>query len=292
MAGKGPSLVLNEVEGVVQAIINQAKMTKSRNVYLSHDDLALLMIGDAEWKNGGPDESKNIDQRKNRIRWIMNDDLVGQGIRPAYRKSGYDFVIDPSVAIDMTVEELKMVYEQHEKCKTFTPYDTPFIAPPHFPSLLNSLRCGLNPVQVGPKGSGKSRCFEEAGAILGIPQMRITLGSVHDPADLIGTKEVFNDDGVPVTRLVPGLATEAIMKGWMLILDEFDCVQPQVATSLNMLLEGNTKVACMTEKGIVTIDRHPNSRIVASANTWGRRDAVCRGRVGEQSHMGPVCSCV
>src|ERR1035437_9749539 len=276
MADKIPNLNPEEVDNVFNLILDRARNQGRREVFIEHEDLAPLLTGDTDWSNSVSKldtvaNKKDIARRNNRVKTKMVRKLAEKGIVDIkFHENGYNFIIDKDIKIESIVNTVsESTFEEHKAIETFTNYDTPFHPPHHFPDLLMSIRRGLSPLQVGPKGCGKSRSFEEAAAILGLPHIRIALGQVHDPADLIGTKEIVEENGVPVTKFQPGLITEALKKGWMVILDELDSVQAQVALALNMVLENKSRIACMTERGIEYVDRHPNARIVASANTWG-----------------------
>jgi hypothetical protein len=269
----GPSLKTGELQGVYDFVLNKAKLAGARQITITHDDLAPLMIGDDAWQNkAGSDLIEATKRRNNRIRFKMGRRLAEMGVESHFNENGYTFVINESIPIEMTTEESVKVYEESKQVKTYTPYDTPFYPPKNFPNLLKALKLGMNCLLVGGKGSGKSRSFEEAGALLGIEQIRIAMGMVNDPADLIGTKEIVEENGASVTKFIPGLLTQAIMDGKMVILDEIDSVQPQVTLALNLVLENKSQVCCLTERGVVVVERHPNARICATGNTWGYGD--------------------
>lgn len=248
----------NEVENLAQFIIDQARNQNSVIVTIKHEILKPLLV----------------DQEEDRIRIKLNRKLIQQGITiQNYNNDGYTFKIGETVMpLNQEQTYQQTTYQKKDIVKTLTGYKTPFYPPPFFPDLVAALRNGLGPILVGPTGCGKSRCLEEAGAILGLKQIRIPLGIINDPSDLIGTKEIVNDNGVTITKFIPGPFTQAAMEGQMVILDEFDSVHPQVSLALHMALESDTKIICLTEHGKEEVERHPNTRICATANTWGYGD--------------------
>ena len=275
----GPSVVAGEVEGIFNFIMKQAKFLRSRKITLSHEELAPFLIGDTTWKvDINPEQvKKSIERRKNRIRYKITRKLVEMGlenVRFINQGSGYEFTISPSVVLDIDHQETTQTYEELKKTNTFSEFFTPFKAPHYFPDLVTAMKRRRRILLIGPKGCGKDRSLEEAAAFLGLEQQRIALGQINDPSDLFGTKEVGVDKetGSPVTKYVHGLFTEAAVSGKVLILDELDSVQAQVALALNMALECQGKIHCPTENGTVWITPHENFIVCATANTWGYGD--------------------
>jgi len=269
MAGQGPAVQLGEAEGVIDFIIKRAKQIQSRDFVGDPDksgngirieELAPLFFG-------APDSGHHM----NRIRYKMRDEFRKAKITFRCRGSYYEFNLDPSINIDISAER-KAKRKKIIKKKTSTKFDEEFIAPPWFSDLLDTLEYGDKPILVGPQGCGKSRALEEAFAHLGRDIFRIALGEYRDPADLIGTKEIVDVDGVSTTKLVGGPLTEAMEKGCGVIMDELDICPPALLAALNKIMERGVEMVLPTEKGVVKFRPHENTLIAATANTWGYGD--------------------
>lgn len=207
----------------------------------------------------------------NRIRHEMFDEFRTAKILPRWRSGNYEFTLDESINIDI-VKEIEIERSKIVSKETSTNFQEEFIPPAWFRDLLDVLECGDKPILVGPQGCGKSRALEQAMAFLGRKVFRIALGEYRDPADLIGTKEIVEENGVPVTKLVGGLLTEAMENGYGIILDEYDMVAPGMVAALNKIMESGASMVLPTEKGTITFHQHPDTLIAATANTWGYGD--------------------
>jgi hypothetical protein len=260
MAGQGPSLKPGEAENVIEFIIKRAKQLQKREFSIEMDELKPLLVG-------AMDEGHYI----NRIRWKMKDQFRKAKIKSRCRGNSYEFELSPNIDIDIAAEKKNRRANIDVK-KTSTNFDEPFIAPPWFPDLLDSLDLGDKPILIGPAGCGKSRTLEEAFARLGREIYRIALGEYRDPADLIGTKEIVNENGVPTTKLVGGLLTEAMEKGCGVILDEYDMCSPGMVSALNKVMESGIEMLLPTENGSFKFRPHKDTLIAATANTWGYGD--------------------
>ncbi len=264
MASQGPALQPGEVEGVINFVIDTAKHLQTRKFEIPLADLKPLLIG-------AQDEGHYL----NRIRWKMRDQFRKANIKQRCLGDKYEFELDQSIEIDLAADrEAKRAKRNanRQKTKTSTDWKEPYIAPPWFSDLLDVLEMGNRPILIGPKGCGKSRALEEAMSRMGLEVWRVALGEYRDIADLIGTKEIVERNGVPVTELVGGLLTEALKKGKGVILDEYDAIAPTMGAALNKIMEIGTTVVLPTEKGTVEFTPHENSRIAATSNTWGYGD--------------------
>jgi midasin (ATPase involved in ribosome maturation) len=67
--------------------------------------------------------------------------------------------------------------------------------------------------------------------------------------------------GGALLSFVPGVLTDAYVKGYVLILDEFDLATPRVLTCLLAALDHNT-----IEAGGTSYHRHPNFRLIVTLN--------------------------
>lgn len=263
MSSSGPALVKGEVEGIVDLIIKRAKAIQRRNLFISMSDL--------NPKLHGPDHEQKI----NRIRWKMAKDLKKAGILIEFKGNGYKFTIDKSIDIEKTIPTLDDIkpIEGKKQVQTQTKWVTTYIPPPWFYDVYEQVKLGRTPLFVGPKGCGKSRAAEEILTKMGLKTIRIAMGEIKDPVDLIGTKEVVNDNGVPTTKFVGGLITEANEKGWGVVLDEVDSVPSSVGLVLNKILEEGSTLTLLTEHGVEEMGKHKNFRVIATANTWGTGDS-------------------
>jgi midasin (ATPase involved in ribosome maturation) len=79
-------------------------------------------------------------------------------------------------------------------------------------------------------------------------------------ADLLGRKMLHRSGGA-LLSFVPGVLTDAYVKGYVLILDGFDLATPRVLTCILAALDHNT-----IEAGGRSYQRHPNFRFIATLN--------------------------
>jgi len=258
MASQGPALISGEAQGVIDYVIKRAKQLQSRKFEIPIADLKPLLIG-------AVDEGHYL----NRIRLKMRNQFRDVKIRQKRKGDAYEFELDPS--IDINLATIRPIMDR-QRVDTFTKFKEPFIAPQWFSDLVDALNFGCKPIIVGPQGCGKSRIAEEAMAELGRKMYRIALGEYRDPVDLIGTKEIVNEDGVPVTKLVGGILIDAMKNGWGIILDEYDMMAPQMLSALNRIMESGAQMLLPTEDGIVEFEPHPDTLIMATSNTWGFGD--------------------
>jgi hypothetical protein len=261
MAATGPALKPDEAKGVIDFIIKRAKQTQQRNLTISIEELKPFLIG-----------ANKEEDYANRIRWKMRDHFRKEKIKFKFNGDSYDFELDPIISISQKQDINSLSTNQKPPINTSTNYDEEYMPPPWFGDLLACLKNGNRPILIGPKGSGKSRACEEAMAILGRETMRIALGEIRDITDLIGTKEIVEENGVPVTKLIGGMLTEAMQSGKGVILDEFDMQAPGILSGVNKILETGVEIVLHTEHGPVKFRPHPDSLITATANTWGYGD--------------------
>jgi len=263
MAPLGPPLESGEAEKIIQFIIETAIEQKSRDITIPINDLAKHF-------------SSSVVERShvtNRIRWQMDSLLRDAGIVSSLKGApGYNFILDNSIEIDFAPQAKIERHESRKKVSTFTDFEIPFLPPTYFNTLISVLEAGDRPILIGPKGCGKSRSLEEAFACRGIRAIRIALGEINDPTKLTGNKEIINEDGVPVTKLIGGLVREAAESGTAVIFDELDSASPNVGLALNRILESNTKLVLDTEHGTEIMTPKKGYALAATANTWGYGD--------------------
>jgi cobaltochelatase CobS len=119
---------------------------------------------------------------------------------------------------------------------------------------------------VGPTGSGKTSIAEQVAARLNRGFYRINFDGDITRADLVGqwVLTVKNE-----MHFQYGILPKAMREGAVLVLDEWDCVNPSVGMVLQSMIEG--KPLTITETGEV-IEPHPDFRLIATANTVGQGD--------------------
>jgi hypothetical protein len=270
----GPSLIKNEVENLIDFVIKEARLHRSREIFIEHDRLAELMVGDVQWKTvlaNKNENTDNINRRKNRIRYKMLQKLSEAGITAKFQNldSGYSFILADSIELSVT-KELEII---HGNGETSTNYVIPYIPHHNFPDLCRQVRRGNSPLLIGDKGCGKSRACEEIARFLGMRAWRVAMGSATEPAELFGFIQIKEEKGVPVSKFTPGLLTVAMQEGYLLIMDEIDALPAHLGLHLHKFLEEGASVHVYTEQGPVEIKKHPNFRIIASANTFGEGDS-------------------
>jgi len=270
MSAKGPDLAPGEAQAVIEYVINYAKQMKSRKITIDLNLLSPLFFG-------CPDPKFHM----NRIRWNMAKEFLEAKIANKCLATKYEFTLDSSIDIDETPTEtiapLKKNKETNpimQEFKTSTTFFGQFIPPKWFPDLIYALQKGKKPIITGPHGCGKTRILEEAFRFMGRKIRRISLSTVLDPSELIGTREVINDNGVPVTKFVGGALTTAMQEGAGIILDEYDLCPPTTLTFLNTLIEHGVEIALQTEIGEINFRPHPNTLIAGAGNTRGRGDST------------------
>ncbi|MBL8481006.1 MAG: AAA family ATPase [Rhodocyclaceae bacterium] len=123
----------------------------------------------------------------------------------------------------------------------------------------------------GPHGSGKSSHIEQVAARLNWPCVRINLDGHVTRADLIGRDMVVLEDGLQVTRFVPGMLVWALERPVALVFDEYDAGRPDVMFVIQRLLETNGRLTLLDQNRVIT--PHPAFRLFATANTAGQGDA-------------------
>mgnify|MGYP005839286851 CR=1 FL=1 len=269
-----------EIDNVTSYIKNKMKKIGRNSITVDKEKI-LNIVADDEWKNNPDKEDKLKERAFNRIRFYMLNELNKNGIEVEYKGDQYIFSKekenenkdnDDNEDNDNDDNNDDDTITDKEPIKTFSNFNNEYVPHRQLEDVLKAIKYNERPLLVGPKGTGKSRLLEEVAAKLGLQHIRIALGQVSDPADLIGTKEIVEQNGVSITKYVHGLLTEAAVKGHMVILDEIDSVQPQVGLALHAVFESTNKIVCPTEKGAEVINVHPEFRIAATANTWGYGD--------------------
>lgn len=125
----------------------------------------------------------------------------------------------------------------------------------------------------GPTGSGKSSLIEQVAARINYPVMRVNHHKDMYSYDIVGQKKIENGE----TAFEYGPAATAMRQPMILIMDEWDATNPEVALLYQSLLErkydgsrlGNL---VLTANGGERLESDPMFRIVATSNTTGLGD--------------------
>jgi hypothetical protein len=140
------------------------------------------------------------------------------------------------------------------------------IAHESFPRLLSWLAIGMNdaeiprinPMLVGPPGTGKTHAAHAAATALKLEFYTISVGAQTTKSDLLGFVDAQG-------RIVRTQLREAYEHGGVFLLDEIDAGNANVLTILNAALANG--ICPFPDKQII---KHENFRCVAAANTYGR----------------------
>lgn len=125
----------------------------------------------------------------------------------------------------------------------------------------------------GPTGSGKSSCVEQIAARINYPVMRVNHHKDMYSYDIVGQKKI--EDGQ--TAFEYGPAPVAMRQPMILIMDEWDATNPEVALLYQSLLERKSDGSrlgnlVLTANGGERIESDPFFRIIATSNTTGLGD--------------------
>lgn len=126
---------------------------------------------------------------------------------------------------------------------------------------------GNNVYISGPSGTGKTQLLLNVADKLNWPVTRIDCDSHMTRSSLIGAWTVRNKE----TVFQHGALALAMMKGHILLLNEYDTINPMVANILKPVLDRKPTLVIL-ENGAEVIHAHPDFRVVATANTWARGD--------------------
>ena len=120
----------------------------------------------------------------------------------------------------------------------------------------------------GESGCGKSEFWQQIAARLRMPFIRVNLDTGVVRSDLIGRTALKpGPQGMPTTEFVEGILVRALKMPCILLLDEFDCGDPEIMPVLQPVLEG--RGVRILEDGGRLVNPNPWCRIAITANTNG-----------------------
>ena len=118
----------------------------------------------------------------------------------------------------------------------------------------------------GPAGAGKTSLVKQIAARLRYPVFEVTGHGRLEFADLAGHLTLRNGN----MTYEDGPLTLAMRYGGLLLFNELDLTNPDVAAGLNGILDGSP--LCLCENGGELVTPHPMFRFCATANTNGSTD--------------------
>lgn len=137
--------------------------------------------------------------------------------------------------------------------------------------LVAAIIDGDKVLMSGPTGSGKSSLVKFVCAKMGLPFIRVNMSADVESSQLFGTLTL--KDGATVFE--DGPITEAVRKGAVLLIDEWELMPPEISMGLQNLLEDGGFLYLKEMPGKSEdkmLHPHPNFRIVCAGNTLGQGD--------------------
>jgi len=132
----------------------------------------------------------------------------------------------------------------------------PELAHYKFPSMAGCVKAGVNPMLVGPAGSGKTTAAKQLADSLGLPfYFSGAMSGLHQLNGFIDANGVYHDTQT----------YKAFKDGGVLLLDELDAGHPEVLVGTNMLVENG-----MHDFPVGRINKHKDFIVICAANTFGR----------------------
>lgn len=164
------------------------------------------------------------------------------------------------------------VYEWDEP-NPYVPVEDPDYIPDleAISAVVAGIRGDYNTWIHGPTGCGKDSAINYVGARLNMPVVNISFDADISRAELIGRDKLSEGpNGSTISELIEGLLPFALRHPCLLVLDEIDFVREDVAYVMQTTLNEN-KLTILEDGGRI-VHRHPQCRIIATANTNGTTD--------------------
>jgi len=117
----------------------------------------------------------------------------------------------------------------------------------------------------GHAGIGKSTIFEQIAARVTHPIVCFSLDNEVAVSDFLGKYIAQGGEMI----WIDGIFTEAMRKGYWVVLDEIDMAEPNILALLNRILETDENYLVLKDKGGEVVKPHPDFRIFATANSVG-----------------------
>jgi MoxR-like ATPase len=128
---------------------------------------------------------------------------------------------------------------------------------------------GLGLMMVGPAGCGKTSMAATAAKAYGMELTVISCSAGMSEGDLLGKLLPIGEGGAFV--FVEGLFLKAYREGHLILIDEMDAADANLLLVLNSAIANGfvTVHGLLANGGQARVERHPDTVIMAAANTWG-----------------------
>jgi len=138
----------------------------------------------------------------------------------------------------------------------------------------------------GETGTGKTSLIKHLCHLTNTPMRRINLNGNTTVDEFVG-KTMLNKNG---TIFVDGILTEAMRKGYVLLVDEINAGLPEINIVLNSVLErsqgGKLGTLTLVEKDGEVVTPHPSFRIFATMNPSDGYSGVTELNLATMSRFG------
>lgn len=150
--------------------------------------------------------------------------------------------------------------------------------------LARALKYGRDTFVYGPAGAGKSAAIRALCHDLNMEASHYPMRDGLDTELYIGKEAVVIDEetGLNVTRFIKGkllkdlegrVGKDGVRRGVVILIDDFDRAPAEYAEVFRHILEDNARNIFVPELG-VNINVHPETIIIATANSAGRGDMM------------------
>ena len=133
-------------------------------------------------------------------------------------------------------------------------------------TLERALADGENVLLEGPTGTGKTTMVRFYCAKHKLPYKRVSLNGGATADDLVGHYILeSNGDGNVKTIWIDGVLGQAMVNGWVLVIDEINGAPAEILFVLNSVLD-KERILVLSQKDGQIIKPHKNFRVVATCN--------------------------